>query len=532
MKGLRPILCGLLVMGIAACGSGGGGSVSNTAPVISSVSPVSAPVGSAGFILTITGANFDSSSIVDFNGDQLNTIFVSTQQLQAKVDATDLTIGGEVSVVAYNQNDSSLSNSVQFTIVNPAPTINRIDPFSAPTGSPALTFMVNGNGFVPGSIVLWNGEALPTTYDGSALLQALLSATDVSNLGTFSVAVENPSPGGGDSSALTFQVFSYNQVNETAQDIVWDPQHQLIYLSVPSTATTNPNTITAVDPFTNTIVASQATGTDPNVLAISDSGQYLYAGIDGTASVQRFVLPSLQLDISYTLGSGTYGPYVATDLQVAPNDATTAAVSLGYTMGFPRAAGGIKIYDNAVPRPTGTPTYATSGDIYDSLQWGADANTLYAGDNESSGFDLYVLSVNSSGVTLSHDYPNGLDGSDLTGYRARIHYDHSTAFIYSDNGWVVNPGTGTLVGKFVIGSFGGVMTIDSSLDRAYFVCQLGAGGYVIESFNLTQFTPVNIVSVPQINGTPERLIRWGSDGLALVDSTGSVYLTSGPFVTE
>lgn len=530
MKSLRTFLCGLLVMGIAACGSGGGGSVS--APAISSISPVSVPIGSAGFTLTVTGTNFDSSSIVDFNGNQLNTTFVSTQQLQAKVDPTDLVVGGAVSVVVYNRGDSSLSNSISFTIVNSMPTVSGVNPFSVSVGSSPPTLVINGNGFVPASTVLWNGKPLPTTYRGPTLLWATLSVTDISSLGTFSVVVENPSPGGGNSSALKFQVFSYMQVNETANDVVWDAQHQLLYLSIPSTALTNPNSITALDPFTNLVAAFQPTGNDPNVLAISDNGQYLYAGIDSTASVQRFVLPSLQPDISYTLGSGTNGPYVATDLQVAPNEAATTAVSLGYTTGFPKAEGGIKIYDNAVPRPTGTPTYPTSGDVYDSLQWSADANTLYAANNESSSFDLYVLSVNSSGVTLIHDYPNGLDGSDLTGYGARIHYDPNSDFIYSDNGWVVNSGTGALVGKFVIGSFGGVMTIDSNLNRAYFVYLSGVEGYVLESFNLTQFTPVSIVSVPQINGTPERLVRWGSNGLVLLDSSGSVYLISGPLVTE
>ncbi|MHB8584156.1 MAG: hypothetical protein ACYDAV_13000 [Gammaproteobacteria bacterium] len=528
MKGLWLILCGILVVSIASCGGGGNGSSTHLAPTLSTVSPDSAPVGSTNFTITVRGMNFDSSCYVNFNGAQLNTTFVSAQQLTAQVTQSDVSTGGIVSVAVYSQTDASLSNSLQFTIVNSMPEVSGISPLSAPVGSPSQTLRISGSGFVPSSTVEWNGKALPTTYFGVTELQAQVIASDISNVGTYSVTVENPSPGGGNSSALTFQVFVYNQVNETANDIVWDTQHQLIYLSVPSAATINPNTITAIDPTTNTIITSRSTASDPDVLAISDDDQYLYAGIDGSNSVQRFILPNLNPDISYALGSGKYGAYHALDLQVAPGAADTTAVTLGISSGTPVSEGGIVIYDNSTPRPISVTGYENGGHLYDSLQWGSNAGNLYASDNESSGFELYTLIVDSSGVSLSNEFSGVLGG-----YGTHIHFGSSTGYIYNDGGQVIDPATSKSVGQFAVGPpYGGVMTLDTNLNRAYFVLQPTTGGYAIESFNLTQFTPVSMVSIPQTNGIPERLIRWGSDGLAMLDSSGTVYLISGPFVTE
>src|SRR5208283_3329712 len=52
-----------------------------------------------------------------------------------------------------------------FTInsANPTPTIGSILPTSITAGNASFTLTVNGGGFVPGSIVIWNTDALATT---------------------------------------------------------------------------------------------------------------------------------------------------------------------------------------------------------------------------------------------------------------------------------------------------------------------------------------------------------------------------------
>ena len=89
------------------------------------------------------------------------------------------------------------------------------------------------------------------------------------------------------------------------------------------------------------ITSSPFAGSNPDALAISDDSSFLYVGLDGSASVQRFTLPSLiegyQL---FDLGSNNfYGAYFALDLQVAPGLPHTTAVTLGIMSVSPEPRG-------------------------------------------------------------------------------------------------------------------------------------------------------------------------------------------------
>ncbi len=173
-------------------------------------------------------------------------------------------------------------------------------------------------------------------------MNASIPSADLASVGVDQVTV---SAGSGVSAPQTFFVGStggagYAElvINQQCTDIVNDPVNEVIYLSVPGSAPTNGNTISVLNLATGQITSSPYAGSDPDVLAISGDSQYLYAGIDGAALVQRFTLPSLAMGISYPLGRNSYfGPYYALDLQVAPGAPHTTAVSLGNTGVSPAA---------------------------------------------------------------------------------------------------------------------------------------------------------------------------------------------------
>jgi hypothetical protein len=260
------------------------------------------------------------------------------------------------------------------------------------------------------------------------------------------------------------------------------------------------------------------------VLAISDDSQFLYAGIDGAAKVQRFALPSLTTDISYSLGSsGFSGPYFALDLQVAPGAPHTTAVTRAVMNSSPAAQGGIVIFDDSTARPTIAKGFGPGGGggvLYDSLQWGSDDTALYAANNEDTGFDFYTLMVNAGGITLANDYP-----SDFSAFNKRIHFDSGSKLVYSDGGQAIDPSTGNPVGSYSPSSFG-VMVPDSTLNKAFFVGDSGS----IQSFKLNQFSLITSITIPSFAGSPLRIIRWGNNGLAINTFQGPVYLIGGNFV--
>ena len=94
------------------------------------------------------------------------------------------------------------------TPLNPTPSVSSLSPVSAAAGSAEFVLTVNGSGFVPASVVRWNGSPRPTTYVGGSQLRATIGESDVAATGSASVTVFSPAPGGGTSSALTFNITS------------------------------------------------------------------------------------------------------------------------------------------------------------------------------------------------------------------------------------------------------------------------------------------------------------------------------------
>jgi len=537
VKGQRETLTAILLLVCAAClfsssgcggGSGGTGGPpppppnQNPVPAIASLAPGAATAGGAAFAVTISGYNFLPSSAVQWNGSARASTFVSGTQLQAQITAADIVSAGSAMLSVTNPAPGGgNSGPAEFTInpiLFPAPTVLSLIPASANAGSPALILTINGSSFLPGSIVEWNGATLTTSFLSDTQLEVQVPSSYLANPGIAAVAVLNPSPGGGLS---TPQAFSINYqplvLNQLANDLVWDATHQLIYLSIPSLASSNGNTVASLNPVTGNIQATQFAGSEPDVLAISNDNQFLYAALDGSSAVQRFTLPSLTPDITYSLGADpSYGPYFGLDLQVAPGLPRTTAVSRAVFPVSPYAQGGIAIQDDANQRAH---IAWTTGDLYDSMQW-ASNSTIYAINNEIASFDLYGLTVNSTGVTLSSDHQQA-----FAGFYVRMHYDPGTRLVYTDDGSVINPASGQRVAAF---QASGYMVPDSGLNRAFFLgqtqSQAGTPSFTIESLDLTSLAPIAEIVVPYVRGFPLHFIRWGSSGLAFNDDAGFIYV--------
>jgi subtilisin len=89
---------------------------------------------------------------------------------------------------------------------NPAPVATSLSPNSATAGSAGFNLTVNGSGFVPSSVVRWNGADRATTFLSATQIRATIAAADVASAGNVSVTVFSPATGGGTSAPLTFTV--------------------------------------------------------------------------------------------------------------------------------------------------------------------------------------------------------------------------------------------------------------------------------------------------------------------------------------
>jgi len=92
-------------------------------------------------------------------------------------------------------------------VIKPVPALSNISPNSSSSRDSTLTITVSGDGFVDGaSLVQWNGEDLPTTFESTSELTARISPQRLSTPGDVAITVFNPEPGGGTSTSMTFTV--------------------------------------------------------------------------------------------------------------------------------------------------------------------------------------------------------------------------------------------------------------------------------------------------------------------------------------
>lgn len=430
---------------------------------------------------------------------------------------------------------------------NPVPVLSGVTPNSASAGSPALTITASGSEFISTSVIEWNGSPLATTYVSSTSLTGQVPASDLSSGATATVTVQTPPPGGGTSGNLTFTVSSGSNLTVLdieGSDLAWNASQQKLYVAVPASATADAGTITVVDPVAGSIGTSLTLSSAPSGLAISDDDQYLYAVINGAATIERLNLPTLTPDIQWSLGtdSSSGQPNLAGDIKVQPGASHTLAVSFGQY-----GVGKVAVFDNAVERS------AVAGGIVNevgnSLQWKADGTELYAAytiGNDSPYFTtvsddaLYTMPVTSNGVGSVTTYNAAFRSESV-----HLHSDPATGYVYGDYGQIIDSASGIPVGNYgwnrPTSTYlpGPMSIVDPSLKLFFTLLEVsepdGTSAFQIQRFGQTQFHVQSTMVIPNVVGRPTNFIRWGQSGLAVVTNgstgiDGKLYILDGNFV--
>ena len=428
------------------------------------------------------------------------------------------------------------------------PTLTAIAPSSTTAGASSVSLVLFGSNFENGATVQWNGTALLSSWVSATEMTATIPASDIVSVGSAKVAVSNPSPGGGTSAAQTFTITAAPAATTwvrsvagitAAQSIVWDASHGNLYVSIPSTDTTIPNTIVPINPVTGNAGTPVAAGNNPDLLSISPDSAYLWAGLDGDNAVQRFLLPGLTKDISFSLPVDPYGsPQQPVSLQAAPNSPHTLGVIAGH-WGYSPPGDGVYVYDDATPRPTSVTGYESGGPMIDWMQWGANVSVIYG--NQYTTIDaggVATLNVTSAGVSLA-SYNGGQVGPPYF-----TQYDNINGLLYS-YGDAFNPANGSLAGSFNVPVGERACTADYSLGRYYCVVAYSAGGTDVNLselwvFDLNSYALIDRIyfgasagqQLSSITGSMKQLVRWGNAGLALITYTATYYGNGGIFLID
>lgn len=115
----------------------------------------------------------------------------------ASIGAADVVITG-VRTIAVFDPATGLSNGVGLTVtaVNLVPTITSLAPASVVAGSAGLSLVVDGHGFVLGSVVRLDAVDYPTTFVSPTRLRAAIPASDLAREVMWAIAVQTESKPG------------------------------------------------------------------------------------------------------------------------------------------------------------------------------------------------------------------------------------------------------------------------------------------------------------------------------------------------
>jgi hypothetical protein len=311
--------------------------------------------------------------------------------------------------------------------------------------------------------------------------------------------------------------YTIRQVDVAAADLVWDASRGNIYLSSPSTAAEHANSIVTLDPVTGQIGATAFAGSEPTYSAISDDGQFLYVGLEGSHAIQRMTLPEFEPDITIPMGSYPEGPLFAGEILAIPGEPGSIAVLRNASQNL-TATHDLVIFDDDVARPdvvNFVGQFATA-----SIQFGESPGVIYGGDGTIS-----TMSVDADGVQLESFVEFDLGGLSP----ARIRFDEG--ILYTDRGQAIDPVAGMVIGTYPLESAGLAIVPASDVNRVFILTR--DFEHSIRSYDLTTFAPIAEVPLGGVDfpiNQQLRMIRWGEDGLALPTGDGRVLLITGPFV--
>lgn len=177
--------------------------------VITSLEPNGVFPGSPDLPLIINGKNFTSYSIVNFNGKDLTTTYVSPTYLKVTILASEIVISKVINLIIKDSNNILPESSpITFNVSNPnpVPTLTSISPTEKLIKSDDFTLTVNGINFVDSSYITFNGEYMLTTHISGSQLSCTVPKSKLDTGKIVDIRVVNPLPAGGTTAPQYFTV--------------------------------------------------------------------------------------------------------------------------------------------------------------------------------------------------------------------------------------------------------------------------------------------------------------------------------------
>ena len=274
-----------------------------------------------------------------------------------------------------------------------------ISSISAPTvqiNNGSVTETITGTNFYPQSVAQLNGVSLSTAFISNTALKATIPASSLTSLGEQNLLVQNPLPGGGSSPGVIVTPYQTLLINPAFVTSV--PATGLVYAAIPSSATSDPNTVIPIDPTTGTTQTPIPVGKNPALLAASSDGSYLYVANQADQTVQRINLKTnaVERTFPYTpnLYCSTCTNLSATDLETIPGSPQEVLLSQGSWLTLFNDAGLVNYVPNDGICCMADPNFG-------SIALAGNPLTVYGLPFLITGKFFQTANLNSSGLTYT-----------------------------------------------------------------------------------------------------------------------------------
>jgi len=412
-------------------------------PTIASLSPGRTATGGAGFTLTVRGSNFVLTSVVQWNGSNRSTAFVSSNQVTAQIPAADIATAGAATVTVLNPAPGGgSSNSSTFTITMTTevnyPQSIAVDP------SGKFAYVLNGGGSADGSVSMYTIN--PTT----GALASIGPPVSTDGFGVYpgSIAVY---PSG------KF-VYLTNEGDPWGYEEGANGSVEIYTIGVTTGALTNTGTINGNCPGL----------CDPEPMAVDPSGKFAYVvtgGAGGPFSLAMYTIDTTTgaLTSVGTIAAGGGPSFVAVD-------PTGKFVYVATANATPTSAGSVLVY--AINVTTGalasTGTIAAGTDPV-SLAVDPAGKFVYVTNFSSNDVSMYTIDATTEALTSVGTIAAGTNPLSLA-------VDPAGKFAYVTNSgsndvsmYTINATTGALtsMGTIVAGTAPVSVAVDPAGRFAY-----------------------------------------------------------------
>jgi uncharacterized repeat protein (TIGR01451 family) len=300
-------------------------------------------------------------------------------------------------------------------------------------------------------------------------------------------------------------------------DLVYSKLTGKLYGSLPAAAGPLGNQVVAIDPATGALGPSFPMGSEPGRLGLSDDGRYLYVGLDSLSAVRRLDLQTGTTEFQFSLGSdAVYGSYIAEALEVLPGHPDTVAISRQLPSAY-RAS--LAIYDRGVMRPDTALSRAPGN----RLHFADDGSLLYGISLQEPSLGWYRAAVDASGLTL-RDSSRQFFGNNY------IALEFGDGRLYTSAGQTFDLQLQELAGQYGFG--GSAILPDPASGRVFFLSSLPPEpGVWLLTEDMKSFLSLGAIPLPGVTGERGRMLRWGTDGLAIRLESGETFRLRAPVVT-